>query len=210
MWSLGFHRLLTSLRRSSQTSPRAFELLNDFVYYAYGFYSTLFEDPQLGVFKPMWIEALGDLASYRMAVAVQAMNQSNSPSSPRAPQPPNTLFSKLHLLPTDQPSASTSIQQQVPVPEARIDDSPQPSIGLRAAAELELEIEDEKETWRNKAREWYSLGLNDMPGTGRLHHHLGLLCRDVKGEEVRAVYHFVKRLVRLLSFKREQAVDCHP
>jgi len=76
-------------------------------------------------------------------------------------------------------------------PAARIDDSPSPSIGV-AAARL-LEVEPEKERWRNISRDWYAAGIAEQPGTGKLHHHLGLLSRDVEGEELRGVYHFVKR-----------------
>lgn len=83
-------------------------------------------------------------------------------------------------------------------PAARIDDSPFPSIGL-AAASL-LEVEPEKERWRNIARNWYAAGIAEQPGTGKLHHHLGLLSREVEGEELRAVYHFVKRYFRIYLF----------
>ena len=77
-------------------------------------------------------------------------------------------------------------------PAARIDDSPSPSIGV-VAARL-MDVEPEKERWRQIAREWYGAGLAEQPGTGKLHHHLGLLEREVEGEELRGCYHFVKRL----------------
>lgn len=90
-------------------------------------------------------------------------------------------------------------QLVVSTPEARIDDSPAPSVGIRAAAEMG--DNDERETWRSTARDWYALGLKDTPGAGRLQHHLGTLCRDVKGDELRAVYHFSKRYVScILSY----------
>jgi protein SMG6 len=37
------------------------------------------------------------------------------------------------------------------------------------------------------------LALADTPGNGKLHHHLSLLSWEKGGEELRAVYHFVKR-----------------
>ena len=89
------------------------------------------------------------------------------------------------------PSASTKSSSDRPA--ARIDDSPSPSIGL-AAARL-MDLEPEKERWRQIAREWYGAGLAEQPGTGKLHHHLGLLERKVEGEELRGCYHFVKRWV---------------
>jgi protein SMG6 len=83
-------------------------------------------------------------------------------------------------------------------PAARIDDSPSPSIGL-AAARL-LEVEPEKERWRNIARDWYAAEIAEQPGTGKLHHHLGLISREVEGEELRGVYHFVKRYLNINFF----------
>jgi len=82
-------------------------------------------------------------------------------------------------------------------PAARIDDSPSPSVGIAAARALELQ--PEKEQWRAIARDWYGTGLADQPGTGKLHHHLGFLYREVEAEELRAVYHFVKRYFFLFS-----------
>ena len=40
-------------------------------------------------------------------------------------------------------------------------------------------------------------GLAGTPDAGKLHHHLGLLSRDKDGseEELRGVYHFIKRCV---------------
>jgi protein SMG6 len=55
-----------------------------------------------------------------------------------------------------------------------------------------LEVEPEKERWRNIAGDWYAAGIAE-PGTGKLHHHLGLLSREVEGKELPGVYHFVKR-----------------
>ena len=93
--------------------------------------------------------------------------------------------------PEKQKDTHGSAKSVSDAPAARIDDSPSPSIGV-AAARL-LEVEPEKERWRNIARDWYAAGIAEQPGTGKLHHHLGLLSRDVEGEELRGVYHFVKR-----------------
>ena len=95
---------------------------------------------------------------------------------------------------------------------ARIDDSPPPSIedapqhpgyvpsvGIVAARMMELA--PEKERWRQLSKDWYAKGLALMPTMGRLHHHLGVLSWDHEGgekEELRAVYHFVKRYVAFL------------
>lgn len=99
-----------------------------------------------------------------------------------------------------------------PTPAARIDDSPEasdvapapnpnlvPSVGVAAARQMILE--PEKERWRQIARGWFAKGLSAIPGAGKLHHHLGVLSRDKDGgeEELRGVYHFVKRYVVVRS-----------
>ncbi|KAG9091355.1 hypothetical protein FS749_016614 [Ceratobasidium sp. UAMH 11750] len=90
--------------------------------------------------------------------------------------------------PTPSPPTLVSATLAAPMPSAPLDLSPTLSVGLQAAAELEQE--DERDVWRSRARDWYGLGLKDAPGTGKLHHHLGLLCRDDPGYELRAAYHF--------------------
>ena len=93
-----------------------------------------------------------------------------------------------------------------PEAHARIDDSPPPSPGPVARQYIEIpsvgiaaarmmELPPEKEHWRQIAREWYAKGLAGTPGAGKLHHHIGLLCRerDSSCEELRGMYHFVKR-----------------
>ena len=93
----------------------------------------------------------------------------------------------------NKPSRDTSgsAKSVSDAPVARIDDSPSPNIGL-VAARL-LEVEPEKEQWRNIARDWYAAGIAEQPGTGKLHHHLGLLSREVEGKELQGVCHFVKK-----------------
>lgn len=60
-------------------------------------------------------------------------------------------------------------------------------------------MEPEKERWRNIAGDWYAAGIAE-PGTGKLHHHLGLLSREVEGEELPGVYHFVKSMTTFYPF----------
>ena len=193
LWTHAFHRLLESLRRASFTSPIALEHLQDFIYYAYTFYTGLLEENNLKEFKSSWLEALGDLARYKMAVSAmvssgmggqggltaKAVGEAAAQTGDGAS--PNTLTAPAM-------KADKSISN---APAARIDDSPSPSVGV-AAARL-WELEPEKERWRNIARDWYGAGLADQPGTGKLHHHLGLLSREVESEELRGMYHFTKR-----------------
>src|SRR5712691_4648152 len=61
-----FYRLLENLRRSSPTSKIALEYLQEFIYYAYMFYTSLFERNTFKEYRAGWLEALGDLARYHI------------------------------------------------------------------------------------------------------------------------------------------------
>lgn len=179
LWTHGFNKPLETLRRASFQSAIALEHLQEFIIYAYTFYSMLLEEQTLDGFKSGWLEALGDLARYRMAIAAMT-----APSSA-------ALTNAGDFVPVNQQALAAQTQSEESL--ARIDDSPGQSVGVAAARALE--IEPEKERWRCIARDWYAAGLTDTPGTGKLHHHLGLLSRDIEKEELRSVYHFVKRYV---------------
>ncbi|KAK8864458.1 hypothetical protein IAR55_001707 [Kwoniella newhampshirensis] len=170
LWQTGFHLILERLRHAWMSNkPAALDLLTDVVYDAYRFYSELLENQALVHFRTAWIEALGDLARYRMAIASHV-------------------------------SEGSSVQQEKDRRKGRIDiddesDKPPISSGASIGAEVaeSWDVED-KETWRTTARDWYTMGITEKPGEGRLHHHLALLCRDVKGQEGRALHHFAKSL----------------
>ena len=187
LWTHGFHKLLESLRRASFASLLALEHLQDFIYYAYTFYTGILEEQDLRPFRAGWLEALGDLARYRMAVAAMVTGS-------QAPSPEELTTAAVETVLSSVPDQPSDVSvKSGSIPAARIDDSPSPSVGL-AAARL-LDVEPEKERWRGIARDWYAQGLADTPGTGKLHHHLGLLSREKDGEELRSIYHFVKRSV---------------
>lgn len=145
----------------------ALDLLTDLVYDAYKFYTDLLEDLSLTTFRTAWIEALGDLARYRMAIASHLSSEARGEGSAKA-RPPGK---------DDGESGETA------------DDA---SIGAEVAQRWDVE---DKETWRTTARDWYTMGITEKPGEGRLHHHLALLARDVPGHEARALHHFTKSLV---------------
>ncbi|KAG8857607.1 hypothetical protein FRB96_005625 [Tulasnella sp. 330] len=180
LWNHGVQRLLSALRRASLTSVAALEQLESFIIYAYGFYCSLMEEVPFSEFRVLWLEALGDLARYKMHVVAHIAEGAPKLSTALLPVPMSTL-----TVSVPQESISPGV--------SRMDDRSAPSVGLQAAAEMELE--DEGELWRRTARDWYAKGIKDTPGQGRLHHHLGLVSLDAKGEELRAVYHFAKSLV---------------
>jgi hypothetical protein len=194
LWTHAFHKLLESLRRASFASRLALELLQGFIYYAYNFYISLEQDPQLAVFRNGWLEALGDLARYRMIVAAMLDGGmgGNGGLTTTALQAVND-FNKANGLevPVGTVNGNSSGKKSISYVMAGRGASQPPSVGV-AAARL-LEVEPEKERWRCIARDWYATSLFEQPGTGKLHHHLGLLYREVESEELRGVYHFVKR-----------------
>jgi hypothetical protein len=162
LWQVSFHLILERLRHAWMNAhPAALDLLTDLVYDAYKFYTDLLEDQALSNFRTAWIEALGDLARYRMAIASHVGESSRSAAqrdvSPGLENPPISSGA---------------------------------SIGAEVAQSWEVE---DKETWRTTARDWYNMGITEKPGEGRLHHHLALLCRDIRGAEARALHHFAKR-----------------
>ena len=188
LWTNCFYRLLENLRRSSLNSRVALEYLQDFIYYAYTFYTALLERETFVDYRPGWLEALGDLARYRIVIAAMV---------PPQIRPSRTLTaaavrSRLGASP-DGSSMSLSRTLSSASSEKRPirPDSPSPSVGIVAARLMDLE--PEKDRWRRVARDWYAEGVAGTPGHGKLHHHLGLLSREAEGEELRGVYHFVKR-----------------
>ncbi|OCH95657.1 hypothetical protein OBBRIDRAFT_767535 [Obba rivulosa] len=222
LWLHGFHRLLESLRRAAMppsNSAIALEYLQDFMVYTYTFYGALLEEERLEAFRGDWLEALGDVSRYFMAVTVITDSARLSPRAITITTPKPSALAHHHLMAnTPRPStpnmSSMADMQDTPSSNpaqltrfARIDDSPPsseaqrpgpgaaPSVGVVAARMMELE--PDKERWRSVAKGWFARGLARSPGAGKLHHHLGLLSRDKDGgeEDLRAVYHFIKGMI---------------
>jgi protein SMG6 len=74
LWTNCFYRLLGDLRCSSLSSQIAYEYLQEFIYYAYTFYSALFNR---NILSWIIVQALGNLARYRIVVVTMA---SSAPS----------------------------------------------------------------------------------------------------------------------------------
>ena len=178
LWTHAFNKPLEYLCRASFTSAIALEHLQEYIIFAYCFYTTVLEERTLEDFKSGWLEALGDLARYCMAIAAMTT-------------PVSAVVDVSSSVPVNEQLLAAQTQADVDMGHAEESISQIPSVGILAARALELE--PEKERWRCIARDWYAAGLADMPGTGKLHHHLGLLSRDVESEELRSVYHFCKR-----------------
>ena len=166
MWQTSFFLIFERLRHAWMTTyPAALDLLTDQVYDAYKFYTDLLEDQLFTSFRTAWIEALGDLARYRMTIASHVSENQRTRSAP---------VSEADGSGDGAPASSGD------------------SVGAEVAQSWVVE---DKETWRTTARDWYTMGITEKPGEGRLHHHLALLCRDIRGQEGRALHHFTKSLV---------------
>lgn len=171
------------------------------------------DEQNLAQFRSNWVECLGDIARYRIAVTALIESQTVPKTLP-ANAITQAALSGNHLStgPNTPEASALSNKNFVsarnsPAPVARIDDSPPPSVGeipqhpelvpsVGIVAARMMELDPEKERWRQISREWYAKGLAFQPGSGKLHHHLGALSRDREAgekEELRAVYHFVKR-----------------
>ncbi|KAF8215630.1 hypothetical protein K438DRAFT_1748550 [Mycena galopus ATCC 62051] len=180
---------LESLRRAS--SIISLENLHDFFYYAYTFFTGLFEEPWLNLFKSDWLVALGHLAWYKMDMTAVMVGDTDSGIVLTA-EAVSAHYAR--ALPQSTailvPSAVTTVAHNSP--------SLSTQSGF-AAAEL-LNLEPEKEFWRCIAREWYGAASTHQPGQGLLHHHLGLLSLGVEQEELCAVYHFCECMTTLDPF----------
>lgn len=197
LWQTAFHTMLERLRHSlplsqSNTIPTPalisqqtalLDHLTEFIYFAYSFYSNLHESELFRTFRSSWIESLGDLARYRMAVAGLSASLNTQVERMKGGKDPNKSKSE-RFARIDDDDEDQEQQDQ----ERKVRGADEASIGLAALDDWDLE---EKETWRVTARDWYATGLAEMPGTGRLHHHLGIMTRML--DELRALHHFCKR-----------------
>ncbi|PWN49902.1 hypothetical protein IE53DRAFT_122305 [Violaceomyces palustris] len=194
LWQNGFHILLERLRHSlpypqqghpppdSEAAVEQSALLDhltEFIYFAYSFYTNLLECERFRIFRNAWMESLGDLARYKMAVAGLSAVANAGQGQVRN-------------------KAGRDIGPEVTDHSVRIDDeeahADAASIGSAALGDWEL---IEKETWRETAKGWYAKGLAEFPGTGRLHHHIAVLSRS---DELKALFHFCKSLTTWQPF----------
>ena len=179
LWQNGFHLILERMRHAVPTTSEGsaptqhlLEIWIDFIQYAYAFYTHLYEEESLRDFKHIWLEQLGDLARYRMAVVGMVTRMTNRKSAP------GQELSLGHVKSLPNEVASARIDQESAL---------QASIGDAALNDWEVEDHD---VWKTLAIEWYGKGLAEAPGTGRLHHHLALLSR---GDDMKTLYHFCRR-----------------
>ena len=117
------------------------------------------EDPTLVSFKSGWLEALGDPAWYRMAVAAMVNDGGKGQGSLTVKAVSEAAAESLYLNGSSVKN-SGSARSVSDAPASRINDSPSPSIRL-AVARL-LEVEPEKERWRDIARDWYAAGIAEQ------------------------------------------------
>lgn len=189
LWTNCFDRLIENLRRSSLTSKTALEYLQEFIYYAYMFYTALLERNSFSDYRSQasWLKALGDLAQYRIIITAIIPAPTRGLSSLTTAAVTNWLQAS--------PIGSTlslSGMTRTKTNEKHLarPDSPTPSMGIVAARLMELE--PEKDRWQRIPRDWYAQVVAEFPGRGKLYHHLEP-GREAEDEEHCGLYHFVKR-----------------
>ena len=132
---------MESLRRAAFASPLALEHLQDFIYYAYIFYTGLLEDPTFVFFKSGWLKALGDLGWYRIVVVAMVNDGSRGQGSLTIKAVSEAAADLLDESSGEKSGCAKSVSDSS---AARMDDSPSLSIGLTAARLLEVEPEKER------------------------------------------------------------------
>jgi hypothetical protein len=145
LWTNCFYRVLENLRRCSLASQIAYEYLQELIYYAYTFYSALFERNTFLDYRAGWLEALGDLARYRIVIAAMV---------PTAPQISSSLTAAavnggLGSSPVGTTISSGAMSTTSSKKHLARPCSPPPSVGVIATRLMELE--PEKDHWRRVA-----------------------------------------------------------
>lgn len=184
LWQNAFHLLLERLRLAldGPSPPKGLvahetmlDHLVDFIQYAYVFYTTLLEEPSMSVFRSIWLEQLGDLARYRVAVAGLVDRLTSATVEPGH----ELVEGRVEHLPADDTSR----------PKTKNESADVASIGEAALGDWDV---DEAEIWRKTAIDWYGKGLAETPGAGRLHYNLAALS---DGDALRYLYHCCRRCV---------------
>ena len=143
------------------------------------------DEQNLAQFRSNWVECLGDIARYRIAVTALLENQS-APKTLPANAITQAALSGNHHLATgpNTPDASALSNKNFmsprgsPAPVARIDDSPPPSVGeapqhpefvpsVGVVAARMMEIEPEKERWQRGLEQYHDATMaGKAPGGG--------------------------------------------
>ncbi len=140
--------------------PSAPRLLLSIYKIIYSFYTGLLEGPTL---RSGWLEALGDLARYRTAVA--AMVGGGMGAGGVGGQSTSQAVSEV-LSGTDEGKREMQTSYRHKITNLPLASTIAPH---RVLAARLMDVEPEKERWRQIAREWYGAGLAEQPGTGKLH-----------------------------------------
>ena len=157
LWTNCFYRLLENLRRSSLSFKIALEYLQEFIYYAYTFYTALLERNTFSDYCTGWLEALGDLVQYRIIITAMVPTTSHGSSSLTTA----AINGGLRTSPVGLTMSLSGVMSTT-------------STGGGSPETCTAQV------------------VAEFPGHGKLH-HLGLLNRKAEGDELRAVYYFVKR-----------------
>lgn len=175
LWKHGIHAFLELLRNRL---PDSIEHMLAFIYLAYSMMTLLLET--VPAFESTWIECLGDLARYRMAIVEK--DPDDEYDSDVEDEADESDAEKL--------AAMKSRNELV---QWRIESLSTMDAKIRKTRKKRRAYNDqERETWTQVAFEWYVKASNSSPEVGRLYHHLAILSQS---DEAQQFFYYGKALV---------------
>lgn len=175
LWKSGIQSFLELLRNRL---PDSYEHMLAFIYMAYSIMTLLLET--VPAFKSTWIECLGDLARYRMAIVEREPdeaedssweNEADESDSGELLNMRKRNESKKHYLET------------LPPEEAK---------HRRNRKRRKAYNDQEREIWSQVSFDWYVKASIYSPDVGILHHHLAILSQT---NEIQQLFYYGKSLV---------------
>lgn len=191
LWHNVFHLIMERLRHAladatehnaSERAAILTDFLIDIVHYAYIFYTTLLDHVLLGSLRSTWLENLGDLSRYRMAVAGMLIRIARA----RLPEQ-EVSKQQVDALARAQGGGRSGDPKKGDDDDNATENGD--SIGDAALGGWEV---DDTDVWRAQAVEWYSKGCLESPWNGRLFHQLAVLSR---GDDLKVAYYCCRSYV---------------
>lgn len=176
LWKHGIHAFLELLRNRL---PDSIEHMLAFIYLAYSMMTLLLET--VPAFESTWIECLGDLARYRMAIVEKDPDDDHYDSEPENGDDESDVEER-RAIRTRNEERNRRISTM----------APQDAKTRKTRKKRKAYNEQERDTWTQVAFEWYARASNSSPEVGRLYHHLAILSQN---DEVQQLFYYGKALV---------------
>ncbi|EPE25308.1 TPR-like protein [Glarea lozoyensis ATCC 20868] len=186
MWRHGIHSFLELLRHRL---PASLDHMLAFIYLAYSMMALLYET--VPAFKDTWIECLGDLGRYRMAIEDDDIGDGEAWSGVarllrnRLPASPEHMLAFIYL--------AYSMMALVYEPVPAFENTWIECLGDLGRYRMAIEDDDirDRELWSGLTRHCYSTASDKVPTTGRLYHYLAILARP---NALQQLFYYAKSL----------------